>query len=160
VGQTIELTVLRDGQEENIDLELAARPPRDDNPLAMIPDFIPGMAPDEDGDRPRLGIWGQPITPEIAGAMDLAEDKTGILIWKVVPDSPADGAGLQSSDTHIELDGQEEIIGGDIITAINDTPMATTDDFTGLLDELESGDEVTLDLLRDGEELEVTLTLG
>ena len=126
----------------------------------MIPDFVPGMAPDEDGNRPRLGILGQPITPELAEAMDLAADQTGILIWQVVPDSPADGAGLQGSDTPIEIDGQEEIIGGDIITAINDNPMATTDDLTDLLDELEAGDEVTLDLLRDREELEVTLTLG
>ncbi len=158
VGQTIELTILRDGEQKVIDLTLAARPERAETPLAMLPDINPGATPDENKDRPRLGILGQALTPELAGALDLPAGQTGILIQQVIPGSPADSAGLLGGDT--PLDEFEVLTGGDIITAISGTPVVTTQDLISLLDQFKAGDEVTLDLLRDGEELAVILTLG
>jgi len=144
VGQAIELTILRDGQEEVIDLTLAARPERPETPLAMLPDFNPGATPDDNKDRPRLGILGQALTPELAGALDLPAGQTGILIQQVVPGSPASEAGIKEND---------------IITAINSDPIVSIQDLLALLHEYKSGDKLTLELLRAGEEMELILTL-
>ncbi|HWQ83077.1 MAG TPA: PDZ domain-containing protein, partial [Anaerolineales bacterium] len=162
VGQTVSITVLRDGSEMTLDITLAARPVSTPEPdlTAALPD--PGT---ESGQLPRsgsswLGILGAELTPEVAQAMDLPEDQQGVLVVQVESGSPADEANLQASDQEITLNGQTVMIGGDIITAVDGIPLTSLDELRSLIQTYEPGSEVTVSLLRDGESIEVAVTFA
>ena len=53
---------------------------------------------------PWLGIQGGSLTPLIAEALDLPVDR-GVLIQVVIPDGPAESAGLQESNRQVEFEG-------------------------------------------------------
>ena len=53
-----------------------------------------------------LGVSIQPVTPELAKQFGL-KDEIGVLIGEVVEDSPAEKAGLKSSDLIVAFDGRE-----------------------------------------------------
>ncbi len=74
---------------------------------------------------------------------------------------PAEKAGLQGSDTQVDLNGQQAEVGGDVIVAIDDQPVKEFDDLVSyLVGSTSVGDEVTLTILRDGKEQTVEVTLA
>jgi serine protease Do len=90
-----------------------------------------------------LGVYIQNIDRDIKEAMDL-ESKKGVLIRDVVDESPADDAGIEREDVIIEFDGKS---------------VRNTSGFTKLVRETSPGEEVTLTLIRDGEEKTITVVL-
>jgi S1-C subfamily serine protease len=152
VGQTVELTVLRDGAEKTLELTLRARP-SDEAPA-------PPLREAEEVSGGWLGIQGMDVTPAVAEAAGVDNDQAGVLIGEIVSNSPADEAGLRGSYKSAEADGQQIKVGGDIIIALDGEAVMGMADLKGLLDGTEPGQEVTLEVLRDGEEIEVVVTLG
>jgi S1-C subfamily serine protease len=94
-------------------------------------------------ERPYLGIEYVAITPRLASAYDLPADH-GVYVQRVVPGSPAAAGGLQE---------------GDIITAINDQTIDEDNPLTNVLWRFHVGDQVTLTILHQGEELSADVTL-
>ena len=124
VGQTITLQVLRDGSTETIDLTLAARPSSE---------ATGSQAANPGSGGAYLGIVGLTVTPEIAQAMDLPADTQGVMVTQVQNNSPADQAGLVGSDNPATIGGQEIMIGGDVITAIDGLPLTSMSELQTLL---------------------------
>jgi S1-C subfamily serine protease len=151
VGETVTLTILRQGQEERVDVTLAARPRDEQQPET---EEIVGSS------GAWLGIRGLSITPEIAAASDLAIDQEGVLVEEVILNSPAGEAGLQGGDTAVEVNGSSILAGGDIIVAFDNKRVSLMEELQALLREAQPAQEVTLTLLREGEELLVQVTLG
>jgi serine protease Do len=151
VGQTITLTVLRDGKEQTVELTLAARPKQQE---------VQRSQPETGTGTAYLGIVGLTLTPEIAQAMDLPSDQQGVLVEQVQQGSPADEAGLQGSFKPVTIQGQQLLVGGDVITALDREAVATIQDLQAALQQYEPGQEVTLTILRDGQEIQVDMTLG
>jgi len=160
VGQSVNLTVLRDGTEIEVEVTLAARP---------VPTPAPEVTqntPDQKSPNPEnpskawLGILGAQLTPEIAKAMDLNTDQQGILIVQVESGSPADLAKLHSSDQEVTINGQTVMIGGDVITAVEGKSVVSLDDLRSLIRTYQPGEEVNLTILRDGRTLQVPVTLA
>jgi 2-alkenal reductase len=106
-----------------------------------------------------LGIQGGTLTPELAEAMELDADQAGVLIGQVIQGSPAYDAGLRGSYETTYLNGQPVQVGGDVIVAAEDTSVAGMEDLLAWLQQAEPGQEVTLGILRDGEQIEVQVTL-
>jgi len=153
VGEPFSLTVLRDGEETAVTVTLAARP--DESEIAQAPE------PELSVERGAwLGIIGGNLSPEIAGAMDLPADQTGVLVAQVQPQGPADEAGLRGSSTPATIDGQQVMVGGDLIIAVDDRPVENIQMLQQLLAEQQPGTEVTLTILRDGEQETLSVTLG
>jgi S1-C subfamily serine protease len=150
VGQEVTLSVLRDGAQETIQVTLAARP---NSTQAQ------GRAERDAAGGAWLGIHGRTLTAEVAQAMDLPENQPGVLVEQVEAGSPADEAGLRGSYKPAIVDGENLLIGGDVITALDDKPVNQMEDLQKLVRQAEPGQEVTLTLLHDGEELEVPVTL-
>ena len=75
----------------------------------------------------------------------LSETPDGIVVSTVQPNTPASGAGIEE---------------GDIITQVNDTPVATAEQLSSVLRQLAPGTKVSITVLRDGAEQTVTLTLA
>lgn len=94
-------------------------------------------------ERPYLGIEYVTITPRLASAYDLPADH-GVYVRRVVSASPAAAAGLRE---------------GDIITAINNQTIDEDNPLNNVLWRFHVGDEVSLTILRQGEELSVDVTL-
>ena len=80
VGQTIQLTVLRDGSEKTLDVTLVAR----EQPTATEQ---PAQQPDK-ASTAWLGILGTSVNDDIIEAMELDKDQTGVLIQQVVQGQP------------------------------------------------------------------------
>ena len=151
VGETVTLTILREGQEETVDVTLAARPGAEERPE---PKEVVGSS------GAWLGIRGLSITPEIAAAIDVAIDQEGVLVEEVILNSPADAAGLLGGDKAVEVNGRSVLAGGDIIVAFDNQPVSLMEELQLLLREARPAQEVTLTLLREGEELSVQVVLG
>lgn len=123
----------------------------------VVPDII---EQNDDIDYPWLGVSGYTVTPSIADAMNLSE-ASGFLIADVVEDGPADRAGFRASNRTVEINGVDTLIGGDIIKAIDGRTVEGTGDVLSFLPKYHRpGDEVTITVLRDREEIELDVVLG
>ena len=151
VGQTITLTILRDGKDMKVDVTLGARPNNTtvQNPTASATNGSVW-----------LGIQGQAMTSDLADAMQLPSDQQGILVEQVQANSPADAAGLRGSFKPIDINGQQVLVGGDVITALNGNSVTSVEELGSALQEFSPGDQVTLTILRDGNPQEITVTLA
>jgi serine protease Do len=69
-----------------------------------------------------LGVVIQDISPEIAEAFGLEDDK-GALVSKVIPDGPADKAGIEQRDVIREFDGQAIEDFDDLPRVVATTPI-------------------------------------
>lgn len=130
-------------------------------PSAIVQKVVPALIDTGHYDHPWLGVSGVSLSPELAEAMNLEPGQRGALIIDVVPNSPADEAGLRGSDREVNIDGETARVGGDVVTSIDGRPIKSFDDLvTYLARSTEIGQTVNLTVLRhDKEELvKVTLT--
>jgi S1-C subfamily serine protease len=79
----------------------------------------------------------------------------GVFVLRVTLGSGAEAGRLRGVRTRD--DGSVEP--GDVITGVEGRRVASVGKLLGRLDEYQAGESVTLDALRDGEEIEVTVTL-
>ena len=100
--------------------------------------------------RPSLGVSLAPDQVTERLGLD------GVLVMQVDPDGPAALAGLRP--TRRGFTGNVHL--GDVITAIDDQPLKSTEDFFAALEARKPGDEVTLTVMRDGQPGSVPITLG
>ena len=108
-----------------------------------------------------LGISGSTLSPDVAELMDLPEDTNGILVIATSEDGPAQQADLRGSDRTVESEGIEYPVGGDVIVSINDFPTNEMDELISyLIDKTRPGDEVALEVIRDGERQSIKVNLG
>ena len=165
VGDAVNLTLLRGGKEETVQVTLAARPKAQESANAA------GQGQGQEqgqqqGQQPApvagawLGINGMTLTSEIAQAMDLPVDQEGVLIVDVVPNTPAEEARLRGGDQSFDANGQQVQVGGDVIVAVDGKSMATMEDLRAFMQQAEPGQEVTLSLIREGDDITVKVTLG
>ncbi len=152
VGQTITLTVIRDGEEIDLSLTLAARPVQEITEEVAEPEDVLSGA--------WLGIYGRDLTSEIAEAMELPEKTSGALVEKITAGSPADEAGLRGSYKPITINGEEVLIGGDIITAVDETDVGSIQDLADIISSREPGTTLSFSVLRETEEVIINVTLG
>jgi serine protease Do len=91
-----------------------------------------------------LGVQVQPVTAEVADSLGI-KTAAGALVDEPQPNSPAAKAGIKS---------------GDVITAIDGTPVKDSRELARKIAMLNPGSSIKLDLLRNGGAKTVTLTLA
>jgi S1-C subfamily serine protease len=129
-------------------------------PSNTITQVVPSLIATGSYQHPWLGISGVDMTPEIAEAIGLGEPR-GFLVIEVEPDGPAASAGVQGGDTLAQLEGREIALGGDVILAINDKDIRKIDDVLGYLQQATKvGETITLTVWRDGQIIQIDVTLG
>jgi S1-C subfamily serine protease len=105
------------------------------------------------------GVTTQPLYPQLADELGL-EVETGAIVSEVVEGGPADDAGLRGGDDQVRFQGIGVDTGGDVITAVDGEPIDSNSDLPRIISLLDPGDTVTVDILRDGDEEQVEITLG
>jgi S1-C subfamily serine protease len=102
-------------------------------------------------------MTGGPLTSDIAQREGLERNFKGVIVDTIVKDSPADKAGINGSITN----QYGERLGGDIITAADGNPVIRMEDLISHLEtERSVGQNMTLTIYRDGNELEKQITIG
>jgi serine protease Do len=130
-------------------------------PINTAKNVVPDLIKTGKHEYALLGVTGTDLSPSVAGAMDLPAGTRGALITQVSPNGPAAQAELQGSTTQVEVNGMPTSVGGDVIVAIDGTSvikMADVLDF--LANEVKPNQEVILTILRDGQHINVDVTLG
>jgi len=108
---------------------------------------------------PWLGIEGTSVNLFIAQANNIAVEK-GAYIVNVIPGGPADQAGLQGGTELVSVDGVDVPTGGDVIIAADGETIEDYSELLVLIASHEPGTSIVLTVLRNGEEQQVTVTLG
>ncbi|MFL5902078.1 MAG: S1C family serine protease [Solirubrobacterales bacterium] len=106
-----------------------------------------------------IGVSTQPLYPQLARKLGLDTDHGG-LISEVVSGSPASQAGLQEGKGKLRFQAAAYETGGDVILAVEGRKVIGPNDLADFISDYKSGETVALDILRDGREIEVEVTLG
>ena len=111
---------------------------------AVVTDVVDQLREFGETRRGWLGVRIQDVTPDMVGAIDGLEASRGALVTDVPP-GPAADAGLESGDIILTF-GQDEVTDTrELVRLVGNSPV---------------GAEVPMQVLRDGETIDVTVTLG
>jgi len=127
-----------------------------DTILRELPYLIRG----EEYPHPWLGVRGIDMNFDLARAMNV-NVTYGWLIVEVLPNSPAEKAGLKGGTQTVYIDGLQVRIGGDIIIMINGTRIRNGDDLSTYLERnTKPGQNIQITVIRSGREVNLDLKLG
>jgi len=128
-------------------------------PSATIEKIVPVLIETGEFKHPWIGIQGHDVDPELAKVRELSSSK-GFLIMAVIEGSPADLGGLLGVTETIEIDDREYPIDGDIIISVDGIEVRKISDILVHLQRNKLiGDSMELEVLRDGEILDIMITL-
>jgi S1-C subfamily serine protease len=109
--------------------------------------------------RASLGVEGRALWPGLAEALSLPVDQ-GILVERVLPDGPAEHAGIRGGSRTAMTGLQALRIGGDVLTAVDGKKVATQVDLNLILNRHAPGDTVTMTVYRGQQKMDLRVTLG
>ena len=127
--------------------------------INLVKRIVPFLIRDGKYSYPYLGISSDSnLSLDQIEALGLST-YTGAYVVSVTAGGPADQAGIQAGDKPTRFDNLNA--GGDLITAFDGKPVSTFDSLLSyLLTSKSPGDAVVLTILRDGQTMDVTVTLG
>jgi serine protease Do len=114
-------------------------------PIAMASNIADKLIKDGKINYARLGVQIQPITPALAEQFGVDPKTKGVLVNMVVPDSPAEKAGLQP---------------GDVITSFNGEPVLSVPSFRMKVASSDVGKTSRLTYVRNGKPREASVVLA
>jgi S1-C subfamily serine protease len=127
-------------------------------PASTVQRVVPELITDGVVDYAWIGISAMSAA-EGFGVASLQEPldlsvSSGVLISTVTPESPADKAGLRGGNDVVVVRGREVCFGGDIIVAVNESPIRTMDELVAyLVTNNAPGDVVTMRVIRNRDEV-------
>ena len=122
-------------------------------PINRAKSILPQLTQGATVQRVWLGISGLALDADTATQLKAPVSK-GVLVTSVVQDGPAAKAGVQGVDPSTDTSKL-----GDIITAVDGNAVSQVQDITAYLDNKKVGDTVTLKVIRDGQTIDVKVTL-
>jgi Do/DeqQ family serine protease len=112
-GSEVTLTLMRDNREQQVKLNLGELPAD-----KTAGESSSGSAP---GDTGKLGIRVEPLTPALAGRLNLPANSQGLVVTDVDPTGPAAEAGIRESDVIEEVNRQPVRSAAELQAAIQRT---------------------------------------
>jgi Do/DeqQ family serine protease len=134
IGVNLPVLIIRDKKEKELTVKLVPRPDE------MVPEPIEN----EGSDIGSLGLEVESLESEFARQQNISEDK-GVIISRILPDSPAADSGLSVGDIILEIDQKE---------------IEDLQDFNKIADEIQ--EDIVLFYIRstDGNYQFLTINLG
>ncbi len=109
--------------------------------------------------HPWLGISGTQVTQSLAKQLGIPAE--GVYVVTVVPNSPADDAGLRGAPGRAsQQTGSTIRKGGDVILAVDGQRVNKVEEISSYLDTKKPGDTVTITIRRNGTEQELKAKLA
>lgn len=128
-------------------------------PISAIKRSIDQLREDGEAEYAYIGVSSQALYPQLSERLGLDTDYGG-LIARVVSGGPADEAGLRGSDDQIRFQASSVRVGGDVILAVDGKKVIGPSDLSRFISQYRPGDDVTLQVLRDGDRETLDVTLG
>ena len=121
--------------------------------FAVPSDTVSRVVPQliEKGRVTRAGLGVQLLPDHVTERAEIS----GVAIYAVFDQTPAARAGLEG----LGINRLGELVFGDVITAVDNTPVKTIEDVQASLDTRKPGDQVTLTVVRAGKTRNLALTL-
>lgn len=113
-------------------------------PAQVASEVVADLLDDGIVQRGWLGVQIQSVDERLAGLLGL-DGPGGVIIGTAFEGEPAANAGLKSRD---------------VVTALNGNAIADSTAFARMVGNFDPGAEVTLTVVRDGEAIEINVTLG
>jgi len=113
-------------------------------PVNLAKSILPQLQAQGHVTRGWLGVSIQPVTPELATALQLPKDQ-GALVGQVLPHSPAQKAGVQPGDVIVQYAGHAIERASDLPLLVAETPI---------------GQPAALQILRNGKSLTLTAQIA
>jgi S1-C subfamily serine protease len=105
-----------------------------------------------------MGVGLNTLTSDIAGMFNM-KSQGGALVQSVSPGSPADKAGIKGGTRTVDVQGQQFVLGGDVIVKADNTEIKSADDLIAFLGTKKPGDTITVTVERDGKTQDLKVTL-
>ena len=104
-----------------------------------------------------LGVKVVTIPASLASTIG---DSAGVALTQVESGTGASAAGLKASTGTVTIAGVQYPTGGDVITSVDGTDVATAQQLRAIIDTHQPGDVVKLVVVRDGQSRTVSATVG
>ncbi len=124
--------------------------------------IVPSLIQNGRFDYPYLGVSAvDDLSLDIIELLGLPQ-ATGAYVTSIIPGGPAEQAGLRAGNRSMNIPRYEGLLaGGDLIIAADGKEIRLFDDLLSyLLLHKSPGDTIVLTVLRDNEQVDVTVTLG
>ena len=128
-------------------------------PISAVKRSVAQLEDDGKAEYAYIGVSTQALYPQLADELDLDVDYGGLLA-EVVPDGPADEAGLEGGDDKIRFQGFPVTTGGDVILSVAGHKVLRPEDLARSIATFQPGDRVTLEVLHDEGREEIEVKLG
>ncbi|MBK8046625.1 MAG: trypsin-like peptidase domain-containing protein [Anaerolineales bacterium] len=133
-------------------------------PISIIVRVIPSLIDKGVYQHSYLGMSGVTFSPICGSELGIDPSLRGVVVERVAPLGPSNNAGLRAGDTPTKTKYPSicpQRAGGDFITGIGGQPIRSFDEVLTYLDRYSSpGDKITLNILRNGEPIDLEVTLG
>jgi len=128
--------------------------------INIVKRVVPVLISEGAYNYPLMGISSSSTELTLSMWQQISDKVTsGVYVVSVTPGGPADQAGLIGGTQPTEIQGFYS--GGDIITAVDGMPVNIYGDLISYIFKNKSpGDVINLTIIRNGQEMEVPLTLG
>jgi putative serine protease PepD len=128
-------------------------------PINTVKEVVSQLIEEGKVEHAYLGVELATIDENLAENFNLPVDQ-GALVQRVHDGSPAERAGLQGGDRNVVVDGESYLLGGDIIVKADGQHVASSNDLGKIVASKEPGDQLELEIRRDGETQTITVTLA
>ena len=129
-------------------------------PINTAKRWVPEMIEFGRARHPAIGVTIANLNTQLAEALDIPVEE-GVLVQMTEQGGPAEQAGILGGDEVMSIGNSQLIVGGDVIVAIDGNTIANGDDLTTWLDaNTQVGQTVELTIIREGQEISISVTLG
>lgn len=111
-------------------------------------------------DRIWMGFDAVFLESDTLGALFNLDIEGGMLVQQVVKGSPADKAGLRGGTVKADIEGQEVLLGGDLIVAMGPQESCHHECLVRARQSLAGSDEIKVSFLRGGREMEALVDVS
>jgi S1-C subfamily serine protease len=104
------------------------------------------------------GLEGQFLTDDLADLLNVPNNMSGYLVKSVAKNSPGEDAGLRGGTRVVTIDGQQMVLGGDIILTVQGVAASNPANMAKIRDQLatlQPGAPITATILRAGRIIEL-----
>jgi S1-C subfamily serine protease len=128
-------------------------------PINTVRQVVAELIRDGEVEHAYVGILMQDVSPDLAEEFRLPADE-GVLVVEVRPNSPAQRAGFRAGDQDVVFNGENYVLGGDIIVRADGKDVDSPDDLQAIVTAKKPGEFLTLEIQRGDQMRTVSVKLG
>jgi serine protease Do len=128
-------------------------------PINLAKKTVPALIKDGRVIRPWVGVNGRYLEKDSLAILN-APLTEGFLIESVDPGSPAQKAGFRGGELPVTVASLEILLGGDIITRVNETAIDSPEMIAKIYRSLKVGEKIVIGYVREGKEMKAEVLVS